>query len=62
MSHINIFIILFIHEELCIPRGGKDVLSPREVMTAINHYNQNFNLTDQQVLDLIKNLIHFIDY
>ncbi|KAK1403790.1 Ubiquitin carboxyl-terminal hydrolase [Heracleum sosnowskyi] len=35
-------------EDLCTPRNETKVLSPRKVMMAINYYNHNFNLTNQQ--------------
>ncbi|KAK2994530.1 hypothetical protein RJ640_012529, partial [Escallonia rubra] len=35
-------------EELCTIRHGMDVLSPRRVMLAVDHYIPNFNLTSQQ--------------
>lgn len=35
-------------EDLCTPRYETEVLSPRKVMMAINYYNHNFNLTNQQ--------------
>ncbi|KAK3016146.1 hypothetical protein RJ639_005448 [Escallonia herrerae] len=34
--------------ELCTIRHGMDVLSPRRVMLAVDHYIPNFNLTNQQ--------------
>lgn len=35
--------------DLCTPRYETEVLSPRKVMMAVNYYNHNFNLTNQQV-------------
>lgn len=35
-------------EDLCTPRYETEVLSPRKVMMAINYYNNNFNLSNQQ--------------
>lgn len=34
--------------DLCTPRYETEVLSPRKVMMAVNYYNHNFNLTNQQ--------------